>query len=190
MHNLVQFFFRSVLFVLLLTGAVYADEYMDKTRVNFKEIVYKSCNQGAKGSATYSGMNTDTLCTCTSEGTVSSMSDADIKDVFLSKNGDKFKASMMDAMAGCMAEDPSSRAFFKQRFYEGCIRKQDAEFKKTGMNQSSYCECTAENLVKDLSKADVQDLIKIGMNPNVMSDTKVSDKMISVATDCVNKMMK
>lgn len=173
--------------MLMVSGALYAEDHMQKARVNLKEISIKRCNVDIAQSKDLEGLNKEQFCQCSTDRFVDELTDVEMKQLFLKQDYTLLKQKQNDAATYCMANNASLAQMFDRIFYKGCMNgdsKSNPQF-----NKEEYCACTAKKLSSNLSQQDMQDFIKIGKEPGALVDTAVSDKMMSYATECLSQMV-
>ncbi len=178
---------KKLLFIIILTAVTntFADEAM---RVNMKSAIVKGCSESAAKDQALKGLNTNEYCTCSSNGLIDGLSDAELKQVFLAGDKALMQTRMTNAATLCMSTNSGASVFIKSAMYNGCIEKPTAD--NDMVDKEAYCSCVADKFTEHLSQEDMRDFLAIGQKTSALMDTKVADKVMGVAADCLNKTVK
>jgi hypothetical protein len=166
-----------------------AEEHMQQARANYKDISVKRCHAEIANAQSLDGLNKPQYCQCAADRFVDGLSDAELKQLFLKQDDKQFQYNQDEAAAYCMAHNDNLTQLFDQIFYTSCVNEGNKEH-EVKLDMEKYCSCTAKKLSSNLSQDDMRDFMNIGRNPEALTDTNVSSKMMHYATECLNQMVK
>lgn len=163
---------------------------MQKARANLKDITLKRCNTEIAVSKELEGLNKDQFCQCSTDRFVDSLTNIELKQLFLKPDEAIFQQRQNEAATYCMANNSNAAVLFDRIFYKGCIDgSKEKSNNNSKLNIEEYCGCTSKKLSTNLSQQDMQDFIRVGKEPGTLVDTGVSDKMMNYATECLSQMV-
>ena len=177
--------FLTALSLVAFVSVSFAESDM---RANMKSAIVKSCVSSGLKDEALKNINVNEYCSCSANNMIDSMNDSELKQAFLGDDKAIMQNKMTNAASGCLSSNSGAKTFIKSAVYKGCMEKHTSDDGITDIR--TYCECTAEKMSVNATPQDMNDFIEIGQGKAKLVETNISNKVMSVAAECSNQVIK